>query len=536
MSTNDTQLHPSRTAASAHGGHRLITSTLWNWAGQLVFVASGFILPRSIDHVVGQELLGIWDFSWSIVALFYLIEFGVSSSVNRFVAKHLAENDLSGLNRTMSSVFCIQLAVGLVILLVTISVVIALPSIWGTRLGPLVTDAQWVVFFLGLSMAVGFGFGSFAGVLTGYQQWGLYNLITSAAMLISLAGMLTVLFLTGSIRLVGAMYALGGVVQQMGHAIAAHQICPSLRVRPWHADQSTMAQMLGFGGKTFMNGLSRSLMYQASGMMMATFLGPAVLALYNRPLALVLVIRTFTTKFAHTLTPAASAMQASGDQHRVQEFAKQMAGVGAALALPPVVFLSILGGPVLLLWMGPDYRDDLLPAILALGHLWAFANLPVQTILTGLNAHGRTAMASVISSALCAAVCWLAVAMLGGGVYAVAICVAVTLTLTDGAYVTAYTCRQLHLPLGSFLLKVWLRPVLCALPFALWLVAARSFFPPLQALIWGGVGGAIILGALYWRWILSASVRSKLMAKAASIAKASRAKLVPRKEAAGEAR
>jgi O-antigen/teichoic acid export membrane protein len=502
-------------------------NTVWSWAGQLVFIVSGFLLPRSIDYMVGREMLGIWDFAWSIVATFHLLEFGVSSSVNRFVAKHLAEKDPAALNRTVSSVFAIQLIVALVMLAATIAVVVALPAVWGARLGPLITDARWVVFFLGLATAVGFGFGGFAGVLTGCQRWGLYNFIASGSQLIALLCMLLGLFLTDSIKLLGAMYGLGGVVAVVAYAIAAHKVCPVLRIRPWQADRATMARMLTFGGKTFMNGLSRSLLYQASGVMLATYLGPAVLALYNRPLALVQIIRTFTTKFAHTLTPVASAMQATGDKRQLQEFARQMAGVGAALALPPAVFLAILGGPVLLLWMGPDYRDDRLPMILALGHLWAFANLPLQTILTGIDAHGRTAMVSVISSAICAAACWLAVALFGGGVYTIALCLAVTLTLTDGAFVTVYTCRKLKLPLASFLLGVWLRPVFCALPFALWLVLARTLFPPLPAVAVGGGLGAAILATLYWRWVLPDSIRRKFSAKATALGRALRSRLVP---------
>ena len=177
---------PSPETSGAPSQKHLFMNTVWSWVGQLVFIAGGFILPRSIDNMVGQEMLGVWDFAWSIVGSFHLLEFGVSSSVNRFVAKHLAEKDPVALNRTMSSVFCIQAIVALVMLIVTISVVIALPSIWGTRLGPLVGDAQWVIFFLGLAMAVGFGFGGFAGVLTGFQRWGLYNCIASGSQLLAL--------------------------------------------------------------------------------------------------------------------------------------------------------------------------------------------------------------------------------------------------------------------------------------------------------------------------------------------------------------
>lgn len=512
---NSEQKKTQGSALRGQGG-RIARNVLWSWGGHLVYVVGGFLLPRAIDHHGGPSLVGIWDFGWSIITYFALIEFGVSSSVNRYVAKHLAEGDTAGLNRTVSSVLCIQMMVGLVILALTAAAVVAIPVFWQARLGDLAVEAQWLVFCLGTSSAIGFGFGAFGGVLTGCHRWDLYNIGTSASYALTVTGAIIWLSLGGGLRVVGALYTSAMVLQVLFYAIAAHRSCPGLRPRPSCVTRATMRQMLAFGGKTFMNGLARSFLYQTSSLLMAGYLGPVLLAVYSRPMALVQHVRTITTKFAHTLTPVASEMDAAGHKESLQEMAVSMARVAAALALPPVVFLSLLGGNVLELWMGKDYRNDLLPLILACGHLWAVANLPLQTILIGLNAHGRPAAASVISAALCAGACWVVLAFFGGGVLAVALCVGVAVTLTDGVYVTLYTCSKLGLSVPSFLRRVWTRPLLCVVPFAIWLAAARQMFSSVGGLLWGMIGGGAIVALLYWHFIMPESVRSKLRSKWAS--------------------
>jgi len=51
-------------------------------------------MPRMIDQRLGQELLGVWDFAWSLVHYFEFIQMGLTSSVNRYVAKYRAVGDM----------------------------------------------------------------------------------------------------------------------------------------------------------------------------------------------------------------------------------------------------------------------------------------------------------------------------------------------------------------------------------------------------------------------------------------------------------
>jgi len=68
------------------GRHRLVSNVIFNWGGHFVFIIAGFIMPRMIDRRLGQEILGIWDFAWSLVSYFQIVGMGIGSSVNRFVA------------------------------------------------------------------------------------------------------------------------------------------------------------------------------------------------------------------------------------------------------------------------------------------------------------------------------------------------------------------------------------------------------------------------------------------------------------------
>lgn len=502
---------PSRIPKNGSGRDRLFTSVIWSWGGQIVFIIAGFLLPRFIDRNVGQSVLGVWDFSWSLVGYSGLILLGIGSSVNRYVAMHLAENDIEGLNRSVSSVFFIQIVMGLLVLSMTLIVTWMIPFIWSNRIGSMVLDAQWLVFLLGMSTALSFSFGSYDGVLTGCHRWDVYNGINAGCHAITVVAMLTALVFGFGIVSLGILYFVETALAVLIRLIMAYQVCPSLKIRFSYARWPVALSMLGFGAKTYMNDVARLLLYQTNSILIVTFLGPAMIALYSRPMALIQHVRTFSAKLAHTMTPIVSELEAVGDRNELATLVLQMSRYNVAIALPPILFLCILGGPLLLLWMGKGYRQDLLVAILAAGHLFTIANQPLQTTMIGMNAHGRPAIAMLCAAITSVILCYVGIGYLKGGLIAAALSVCIPLILADGLYVSFYSCRKLNVPFVLYLMKVWMEPALFALPFALCLIMVRIFFPPIQALLWGILAGGAIILVVYWRWVIPSSLRNKIM-------------------------
>ena len=97
------------------GRSRLAMNVVASWLAQFVCIAGGFVLPRVVNDKIGQVALGVWDFAWSLTGLFALLQGGIVSSVNRFVAKHRALNDIEGISSAVSSVTLILVALASVI-------------------------------------------------------------------------------------------------------------------------------------------------------------------------------------------------------------------------------------------------------------------------------------------------------------------------------------------------------------------------------------------------------------------------------------
>src|SRR3954470_4510791 len=98
------------------GRDRLVWNVVASWAGHVVFIVAGFIMPRQIDQHVGQVGLGVWDFGWTTVNYFFLAQIGVGVSVNRYVARYRSAHDSEGLGRMISSVVLLQLAAACIVL------------------------------------------------------------------------------------------------------------------------------------------------------------------------------------------------------------------------------------------------------------------------------------------------------------------------------------------------------------------------------------------------------------------------------------
>lgn len=73
-------------------------SVLANGAWYAVVVVSGFVVPRLIADYRGQPLPGIWDLGWSLVVYVSFLAFGITSAVNRYVARYRTTFDWESLN------------------------------------------------------------------------------------------------------------------------------------------------------------------------------------------------------------------------------------------------------------------------------------------------------------------------------------------------------------------------------------------------------------------------------------------------------
>lgn len=508
-----TTVPTARPVADASGQARMVWNVLTGWGAYLIYIVAGFVLPRCIDDHLGQLALGVWDFGWTIVSYFALAQVGIGSSVHRYIAAQRTTGDVDGLRATASTMTAILIAVAILVIALAAAAAAVLPWLAGERIAPaLLIDARWVIILFGLNLAVQQVTDIFNSVLTGCHRWDLHNAINSGCYILTVIASVAALLLGGGLRELALVTLLGTVVTQALRGIAAFRVCPELQLSVRYVRVKVARSLLAFGGKTFVPRIADLLMEQTISFLICIFLGLGALAVFSRPRGLLRHGASLVGRLAFVLEPMAGSLQASDSRDELRGILTRTTGAGALIALPITVLMLILGDPILAVWMGEDYRIGWAMPVLALGSLFSIAQLPVHSLLIGMNAHGRIGIAKLIASIVAVGLAYVLMAGLQLGLLGAAIAVAIPMFAVGGIYVPLRACRLLELAPAKYFMAAWLRPVLCQLPFALILLLARLSVPlwtlPLLAAAVVIAGAALC--ATYWTIALPASMKEQI--------------------------
>jgi O-antigen/teichoic acid export membrane protein len=497
------------------GRDKLVRNVFTSWGGHLVFVVAGLILPRMIDSQLGQIELGIWDFAWSIVNYFGIAELGIGTSVNRYVAKYRAADDTQGLRASVSSVYFIQLLVSAIIVGLSLAVGWLMPVFFSDRLGAHITTAQYVLVLLGFSLAVEMAFDTFKGVLTGCHRWDVYNIIKSASYALTVVGMIAALLCGGGLVALSAVYLAGTIIGEVARIRLAYIICPQLSIRWKYFSLQQAKAMLHFGLKGVVAMLPNFIISQSAGIFIVVYLGPAALAIFSRPAALIRQLDNIINKFAMVLTPTAGSLQSAGMLEELYDLLFRSTRIGVFLSLPGILFLSILGDPILRLWMGPRYEAGMVLAIMATGSLLTMSQQSVFTILTGMNLHGKVALWSSIATTSVFFAGAAALMFVELNLNNVAAVLVTSFCIGNGIIRPVYSCKKMGIPIAHYLRQVFILPIACNLPFAVCLGVNRILIGEmaLASVTLGCMTALLTLGPFYWRHLLPEKRRDDFKAR-----------------------
>ena len=408
--------------------------TFWELGRPVSSSLTGFVMPRMIDRHLGRDVLGIWDFGWSVVAYFDLVSLGIVGSINRIVAMHRATGDMEALNRSVSSVFCVLSVVSASIVLLSAGAAVAVPQFAQARVGGHSRDVMWVILFLGLASALQTWYYIFAGVLTGCHYSASHDLINAGGYALAVTGMLIALAFGCGLGMLAALYFLGEVVRAALRYRMAYWACPGLKVRIALANWKTARGMMHFGSKSFVPQVAELLLNQTVSILIVGYLGAAALAFYSRPRSLVLQVRTLVYKVAAVLTPAASSLQAMQNHADIAALVIESDPLRRFLTLPATIVFFVFGGQFAAAFGWGLAMKTALIMILAIGYASFIIQTPTLSILAGLNIHGQPGLVNLAVSICAAAAVALTLGPLKSGLAGMAVAATFPLAITYALY------------------------------------------------------------------------------------------------------
>jgi O-antigen/teichoic acid export membrane protein len=497
------------------GRSRFARNVLFSWGSYIVYIVAGFVMPRLISQKLGQTALGVWDFAWTTVGYFGLIELGIGASVDRYVARYRSAGDTPGLIRSVSSIFVWMMGVGLVVFMGTCAVSLWVIPTFKARLGDFTSQAQWIVFYLGSSISVEIALGAFWGVIIGVHRWDIHNSISAVCQAVSTLGMAAALFFGGGLVSMAAIYA---TMIMVGHAIRvplAFRVCPELRIDLRQARISVLLEQARFSIKNLAPRIAELLVNQTANLLLAFYLGPASLAIFSRPRVLIKHVRTLIGKYSSILVPSASSLHAQDNLEALREMFRRRIHQAGCVSVPAVLWLALLGGPLVELWMGKAYYLPWLVPVLSFGYLATLSQDPIWAIMAGINQHGRIGLIKLAGACAAAIGVGLALAVFKAKLVGMAVGLTLPMFVVDAIIVPQLACRALGLRVSEFYLQAMWKPFLFSLPSLLCLIVARFLFSENHLLLFivGGGASGVALVCVYYSFVLPERFRRAARAR-----------------------
>jgi O-antigen/teichoic acid export membrane protein len=498
--TSSNQASPASVAKEdLSGQNRFGRNVAFAWGGYLVNVVAGFIMPRLISDHLGQVTLGIWDFAWSVVSYFGLLQLGLSGSVQRYVAKYRAAGDTKALSKSVSTIGLSLKVSGVLAMILTLVVSGWVIPQFHEKLGSQMESTRLVVAFLGLEVAFSIMLTVYGGILVGCHRWDANNLISATCYLIMTIGMVCAILEGGGLAALAAIHCVTMTAGELVRRRLARRICPEFTMDFRLATWEIWKEQAKFSLKSLIPRIADLLSNQSLALLLTYFLGPAMLAIYSRPRNLMRQGQTIAAKFGAILIPTASSLQAQADHIQLQATFLRSTLFISSLTMPAVGMLALFGDEIIHVWMGQAYIYAGLVPILAVGSFPSLVQEPVWSILTGMNAHGRVGIWK-LGAAVCSAV------FLGLGLFffrwqlvAAALAFALPNLVVDGIVAPILACRILGISARTYYAKTYLRPLIGTLPFLCLIWIAKAAFPTMPAMgILLGALASVLLMAIYW--------------------------------------
>jgi O-antigen/teichoic acid export membrane protein len=374
---------------------RIIKNVGSSWFSLGLNILIGVFLSPYILHHLGDTAFGIWVLIFSATGYYGIFDFGIRSSIIRYVSKFTATGDMDEVQRLINTAMFTYTCVGVFSMLLTLVGCLYVDH-WFHIQPEFASTARWLLLIVGASVAIGFPLGVFGGMLEGLQKFDLLNW-TNVASNLARVGLIVFFLQRGYGLLTVALVTAGLPVVASGlRAVVV------LRELPVHftwklVDRAAFRQMANYSGVTFMIIVASRLRFKTDALVIGTFLSSAAITYFYAGSRLIDYAGEVIGSLAQIFVPMSSQSDAAGDIDLLRKIFVAGNRACAFVALPIAVIFVLLGPSIIEVWVGKHYVAQGYPVLMTL--VFPYTLMLTQSasgrVLYGTSKHGKLAIVTM---------------------------------------------------------------------------------------------------------------------------------------------
>src|ERR1043166_1625983 len=448
-----------------------------SWFALAVNILVGVFISPFILHRLGDTAFGLWGLIFSLTGYYGIFDFGIRSSIIRYVSKYTATHDAEEVTGLINTAMFTYSCVGILSLLLSLA-----GCLYIYRLFKIPADfyatAAWLLFLFCTSGSLGFSLGVFGGMLEGLQKFYIINW-TNIVFSGVIRAVLIVLYLRrGYGLLTVALITVGlPVISSIVRAVIALRSLP-IKFRWKYVDRNSFRHMANYSGVTFMIIVAARLRLKTDAVVIGTFLSSAAITYFYAGSRLCDYAGELVSCLAQIFVPMSSQSDAAGNMDRLRKIFIVGNRACAFTIFPITVFFVILGKSIIGVWLGQKYVAQAYPVliILILAHTLMLMQSASGRILFGMSKHGKLAVVSLIEGVANLGLSILLVRPFG--IMGDALGTAIPLLGTYVLFMPWHLCNRLGVRMWTYLRQAYQLPLLLCAPLAMVLLLLQRWVVP----------------------------------------------------------
>lgn len=372
---------------TAQNNKRIAKNTLLLYFRMLLTMIVSLYTSRVVLSTLGVEDYGIYNVVGGVVAMFSVISGSLSAAISRFITYELGKGDKNALEKIFSSAVTIQLALGLVILILAEGI-----GIWFLNTKMNIPEgrmyaANWVFQLSIMTFIINLISIPYNAAIIAHEKMSAFAYISILE--VSAKLIIVYLLIISPIDKLIFYAVLMAIVALMIRFAYGYYCKRHFEECTYHFlfDKNLLKKMFGFAGWNFIGASSAILRDQGGNIVINLFCGPTVNAARSIAYQVNTAVQGFVTNFMTALNPQITKSYASGDR----KYMKVLMFQGARLSF---YMLLLLSTPIILnthyilsLWLKivPDHTVQFVRLVL----LFAMSESISSPIVTGMLATGN---------------------------------------------------------------------------------------------------------------------------------------------------
>lgn len=456
-------------------------SSLSNYVGKIINLGIWFVLTPFILNQLGDTTYGLWVLVGSVVAYGFLLDFGITGAVTKYVAEYRTRGEGEMGRSLIATALWTNTGVGLLVVVASVLLAPVFTSLFDISPADRIT-AIWLFLLAGAGVGITLPCSTTTAVLRGLQRFDLINIIGVTATLITAAATALVLILGGGVIGLAIIGIAVPLLMQLPSIWFIYRIAPELRYGGLGVSRSHLKKLISYSSSIFLMNLGGYLESRTDEIVIGGFLPISAVTPYSLARRLSSLPQMLTEQFLTLLLPMASEIDAKDDSAQLRSLYIISTRVTLALLLPISVVLVILTKPLLTAWVGEAYAEySYLVLILIAASVIDTSQWPAGFVLQGMARHHPLAGMTIASGVSNLILSIFLVSRLG--LTGVALGTLIPTTIICIGFVTPYAMRVIGVGVREMYAKVLLPSLLPIIPMSIVMIVLQEVLRPTSILL-----------------------------------------------------